>query len=194
MKSVLLRPSLLAIALAAIAASALAKDCTADPSTPANSHASAVTSYPSMGNIVFINPLADMMRMQAAMDREFNSLNAMGVPVMLAPPLNFTMPVETSALHRTANGYQLHVSVSGFKPDDIHVQLNGRLLNISAQDSTQGSYKVGNVPQQAMSTRSFSETLTLPESVEASGMKQSVQNGVLTITLPSNQKAGAGKA
>ena len=194
MKSVLLKPSLLAFALAAMAGGALAKDCTADAGTPANPRASAGMPYPAVGDIVFINPLADMMRVQAAMDREFNALNAMWVPVMMAPPPNFAMPVETSALQRTANGYQLHVRVPGFKPEDIHVQLNGRLLNISAQDSTQGNYKVGNVPEQAMSTRSFSETLALPESVEAGGMKQSIQNGVLTITLPGNQKTGAGKA
>jgi HSP20 family molecular chaperone IbpA len=194
MKSVLLKPSLLAFALAAMAGSALAKDCTADPSTPSDIQASAAMPRPAMGNFTLIDPLADMMRIQAAMDREFNALNSMWVPVMMAPPLNFNMPIETSALQRTANGYQLHVRVPGFKPEDIHVHLSGRLLNITAQDSTQGSYKVGNAPEQAMSTRSFSETLTLPESVDARGVKQAVQNGVLTITFPASQKTGAGKA
>jgi HSP20 family molecular chaperone IbpA len=177
MKSVLLKPTLLAFALAAIAGSALAKECTAGPSTPSDIQASAAMPYPAMGNFILVNPL-----------------NSMWVPVMMAPPLNVTLPIETSALQRTANGYQLHVRVPGFKPDDIHVHLSGRLLNITAQDSTQGSYKVGNVPEQAMSTRSFSETLTLPESVDARGVKQEIQNGVLTITFPNSQKAGTGKA
>jgi len=197
MKSVLLKPSLLALALAAMTGSVLANDCTSDPGARADTQASATLPNAAMGNIVLINPFADLMRLQTAMDREFNLMNAMNtmwVPVLMAPPADFAVPMQTSGLQRTKVGYQLHVSVPGFKPEDIHVQMNGRLLNITAQDSTRGSYKVGDLPGQAVSTRSFSETLTLPESVEGSGMKQSVQNGVLTITLPSNQKTGAGKA
>jgi HSP20 family protein len=193
MKPVFVKPFLLAFALAAFAGGACAKECTSDPGPQDNSQGSTATAQPATANIVYFNPFPDLMRMQAAMDREFNALNTMWVPVLMAPPVDFAMPMQTSVLHRTANGYQLRINLPGFRPEDIHVQLNGRFLNITAQESTDGTYKVGNAPEQSMSMRNFSETLTLPESVEASGMKQNVQNGVLIITLPSNEKAGTGK-
>jgi HSP20 family molecular chaperone IbpA len=197
MKSILLRPSLLAFALAAIAGGALAQDCTSEPGVHANTQAAASLPYTATGNILYINPFADLSRMQAAMNHQFDVLNAMWVPVLMSPPLNFAVPTqasaEASALHRTENGYQLQIKLPGFRPEDIHLQVDGRLLNITAQDSTKGTSKVGLGSDQFMRTRSFSETLTLPESVEASGMKQSVQNGILTITLPGNRKVGAGK-
>ena len=190
MKTASFKPSLLAFALAAVAGGALAHDCPSDPGNRAGTQASAATPYPTMGNFVYADPLADLLRMQVAMAREFNAMNAMNgmwMPVMLAPPVNFSLPVQTSALQRTKDGYQLQVRVPGFNPEDIHVQLNGRVLSISAQDSSRETSKVGNGPVQTLSTRSFVQMLTLPESVEATGLKQSVQNGILTITIPNAQ-------
>ncbi|MGO9446701.1 MAG: Hsp20/alpha crystallin family protein [Thiobacillaceae bacterium] len=192
MNHVLVKHSLLAFALATVAGSVCAKDCTSAPGPQTNLQGSATA--PVMGTVVYFNPVPDLIGMQAAMDREFSALNAMWVPVLMAPPANFAIPMQTSTLHRTANGYELRVNLPGFRPEDIHVQLNGRFLSITAHESTEGTYKVGNSPGQRMSTSNFSETLTLPASVEASGMKQSVENGVLTITLPSSEKVGAGKA
>jgi HSP20 family protein len=184
MRTVLSKPSLLAFALAAVAGGALAQDCPSDLS-------GAVPS-PAMRNIVYIDPFADLLRMQAAMAREINAFNAMDamlMPVVMAPPVEFAMPAQASELQRTKDGYQLQVRVPGFKPEDIHVQLNGQLLTISARDSTKESRKVGNQPEETLSTRSFVQTLTLPGPVEANGLKQSVRSGVLTITIPSEPGA-----
>lgn len=190
MKTDLLKPSLLAFALAAIAGGALAKDCTSDPGIRANSQASAAIAYPPMENIVYVSPFADLAGVQAAMAREFDAMNAMNaawMPIMMEPPLAFTMPVQTSSLQRTKDGYQVQVSVPGFSPNDVHLRLDGQLLTIYAQDSSKATRKVGNVPEQTMSTRSFVQTLTLPGPVDATGFKQSVRNGVLTITIPSEK-------
>lgn len=190
MNSAVLKPSLFAVALAVLAGGAFAKDCPSDPGNQANTQASAAMPDPATGNLIYVDPFADLARMQAAMAREFDAFNAVNgfwMPVMIAPPVDFAVPIPTqaSSLQRTKDGYQLQVRVPGFKPGDIHVQLNGQVLTISAQDSTKETYKVGNQPEQAMSARSFVQTLTLPGPVESTGFKQSVQNGVLTITIPS---------
>jgi HSP20 family protein len=196
MNLAVLKPSLLAAALAAVAGGAIAKDYPSDPGIRANTQASAAMPDTAIGNVIYVDPFADLARMQASMAREFNAFNAMNgfwIPVMIAPPVDFAIPTQTSSLQRTKDGYQLQVRVPGFKPEDIHVQLNGQLLTISAQDSTKETYKVGNQPEQTMSARSFVQMLTLPGPVEATGFKQSVQNGVLTITIPS-AKAAPGHA
>jgi HSP20 family protein len=192
MNLAILKPSLLAVALAAFAGGAFAKDCPADPGIRAHTRASAAMPDPATGNVTYIDPFADMARMQASMARELNAFNAMNelwMRVMMAPPVDWAIPTQASSLQRTKDGYQLQVRVPGFKPEDIHVQLNGQLLTISAQDSTKETYKVGNQPEQTMSARSFVQVLTLPGPVEATGFKQNVQNGVLTITIPSTKAA-----
>ncbi len=192
MKTVSMQASLLAFGLAANAGGALAQDCPSDPGNRASTPATAAMPYRTMENFVYADPLADLLRVQAAMAREFNAinaLNAMWMPVMLAPPVNFSLPAQAAALQRTKDGYQLQVKVPGFKPEDIHVQLNGQVLSVSAQDSSRETSKVGNGPVQTLSTRSFVQMLTLPESVETTGLKQSVQNGILTITIPDAQGA-----
>ncbi|HYP69094.1 MAG TPA: Hsp20/alpha crystallin family protein [Thiobacillaceae bacterium] len=192
MRTALVKPSLLAFALAAVAGAALAQDCPSDPGTRASTQTSGVMPNLAVRNIVYIDPFADLLRMQAAMAREINAIDPMGavwMPVVMMPPGEFAMPEQASALQRTKNGYELQVRVPGFKPEDIHVQLNGQLLRISAQESAKGTYKAANEPAQAFSTRSFVQTLTLPEPVEAAGLKQSVRNGVLSITIPSKSRA-----
>jgi HSP20 family molecular chaperone IbpA len=184
---------LLVVALAALAGGAFAKDCPSDdPGIPANTQASTAMSNPAIGNVIYIDLFADLARMQASMAREFNAFNAMNglwMPVTIPLPVDFNIPTQASSLQRTKDGYQLQVRVPGFKPEDIHVQLNGQVLTVSAQDSTKDTYKVGNQPEQTMSARSFVQMLTLPGPIEATGFKQSVQNGVLTITIPSARRA-----
>lgn len=194
MNLAVLKPSLLAVALAAIAGGALAKDCPADPEIRTHTQASAAMAAPPTGNVIYIDPFADMARMQASMAREFNAfniMNALWMPVMMAPPIDFAIPTQTSSLERTKDGYRLQVRVPGFSPEDIHVQLNGQLLTISAQASTKETHKVGNRPEETLSARSFVQTLTLPGPVEATGFKQDVRDGVLTITIPSAKASQA---
>ncbi len=194
MKSAFLKPSLLAFALAAVASGAFAKECTSDPGNHANTQTPAAIAYPAMGDVVFVDPFADLARMQAVMAREFgamNALNSMWMPVSIAPPMAFTLPIQASTLQPTKDGYRVQVRLPGFSPDDVHVRLDGQLLTIYAEDSSKGTRKVGNIPEQTMSSRSFVQTLTLPEPVEAGGFKQSVQNGILTITIP-RQHAASG--
>jgi HSP20 family molecular chaperone IbpA len=189
MKS-LLKPSLIVLSLVTIAGAALATDCSSAKEERAGTQASATLPYPAMGRIVYINPFADMMRMQAEMNREFNALNslhAMWMPVMLAPPV--AMPMQASSLQRTKDGYQLRVNVPGFNPEDVHVRLDGNMLTISAQESSSSNQKSGNGPVQSMRSRSFVQRMPLPVQIGTAGFKQTVQNGVLTITIPSQNAA-----
>jgi HSP20 family molecular chaperone IbpA len=195
--STVLKLSLLTISLATLSGGVMAKECPSDTGSTAPPALESNAGQAS-DNIVYLNPYDLIRAQEALMNQEFNALNAMWFPVINAPmpsmPIGFAMPmpVQPSALVRTANGYKLQVNVPGFSPDDIHVQLNGRLLNISANRSIDKNIKTGNSPGQEVSERSFSETISLPPSVNGSGMVQKVQNGVLTITIPTNSGSTSG--
>ncbi len=193
MKTGVLKPSLLAFALVLAAGAVHAGECTPSASTTVKPQASAAMPVPA--HAFYYNPWADLMRMQAVLDSQFDAMNALWMPVMFATPtafapaMAFTLPTPVSVLQQTQDGYRLVVPLPGFKAEDIHVHLDGRLLAITAQTSS--TVKVGE--QDGQSRSSFATTLTVPGPVQASELKESFENGVLTITLPS-RKGAAGQA
>jgi HSP20 family protein len=195
MKTAISKPSLLAVALALAAGAVLAGECA--PSAPATAKPQAAAAMPIPAHAWYYNPWGDLMRMQALLDSQVNAMNALWMPVMLdpqtafAPPSAFTLATPVSALQQTQDGYRLEVPLPGFKAEDIHVRLDGQFLAITAQTSS--TVKVGQQEGQSRSSRSFAETLTLPGPVQASELKESFENGVLTITIPS-RKGAAGQA
>jgi len=121
--------------------------------------------------------------MQAALEHQFDAMNAL--PLKFAPPPAFMMPTLVSMLQHTQDGYRLEIPLPGFKAEDIHVRLDGQLLSITAE--TASTTKVGQQEAQSWSSRAFAKTLTLPDSVKASKLKQSFENGVLILTFPDRE-------
>ena len=180
------KPSLLVFALVLAAGAVHAGECTPSASAAAKPRAAAM---PVPAHAFYYNPWADLVRMQAVLDSQFNAMNALRMPVMSAAPIAFAFPTRVSALQQTQDGYRLEIPLPGFKAEDIQVRLEGQLLAITAETSS--TVKVGQ--QDGQSRSSFAETLTLPGPVQASELKQTFENGVLTITLPS-RKGAAGQA
>jgi len=180
MKKMILKPSLLALSLILSATCAYAG---ASPGQPATWYAASA-----VGRDVY-NPWLDFIHMQAAMNSEFNALaQPFWMPVLSIPPAAFMAPViQDNTLKRTDEGYQLEFRMPRYKPEDIHVRLDGRQLTVSAESSTEGMIKVGQQSEQSQSSRTFAETLTLPGAVQASGLKESYKDGVLTVIVPSAQ-------
>jgi HSP20 family protein len=181
-KTVISQTSLLALALAAVAGTVHAADCP-DRAAAVTEGQTQSMSTPAREQAVSANPWAELVRMQAVLEHPFDVMS--GLPVMFVSLPTFTMPVPVSALQRTQDGYRLEIPLPGFKPEDIHVRLDGQLLSITAE--TTSTTKVGDQDMQNRSSRSFAETVTLPGSVKASEMKQSFDNGVLILTLPGKE-------
>jgi len=184
MKSTILKPYLLALLLLLPAVSSHAGDDVGEQATK--------TAPPTME---YYNPWLDFIHMQAAMDREFNAMAMpLWMPVAYFPQTAMMAPaVQDGTLKRTDGGYQAEFKLPGYKPEDIHVRLDGRQLTVSAESSSQSTTKVGEQSEQSQSSRSFAETMTLPGAIQASGLKESYKDGVLTVVVPGGKDA-AGSA
>ncbi len=185
--------SMLALALALTAGAVQAGDCA--PSADKAQKPDTAAAMPAPGQVYFYNPWSDLMRMEAALENPFgpfNSMNALWQPMMFAPPMAYPMPTRISTLQKTKDGYQLDIPLKGFKPEDIHVRLDGQLLTISAQTANSDTVKVGQQDEQSRSSRSFAETMTLPGPVQASQLKENFKDGVLTLTIPAQSSKTAG--
>jgi len=129
---------------------------------------------------------ADIRRMQAEMDRMFNtgfpSLHHSGWPAISGSEAKVSMEEQ-------GEDYVVKAQIPGAKESDINVNLDGRLLSISS--STQGTEKqTADKNQQTAEefySSSFQQAFTLPGPVSANGMHSEFKDGVLTVTIP---KAG----
>jgi HSP20 family protein len=76
--------------------------------------------------------------------------------------------------------------IPGAKESDISINLDGRLLSISAQTQTseEQSSDNGQTIHEERYASSFQQAFTLPGPVQASGMHSQFQDGVLTVTIP----------
>jgi HSP20 family protein len=131
----------------------------------------------------------EMMRMQVEMNQmvnqsfqDFPSLsgngNMAGHGIM---PGNGKVSMEEQG-----DNYVVKADIPGAKESDIQVNLDGRLLSISAR--TQGSEEQkaddGKVIHEEHYASSFQRAFTLPTAVNAAGMHSKFHDGVLTVTIP----------
>jgi HSP20 family protein len=84
--------------------------------------------------------------------------------------------VPVSLFEDTQNTY-LRADLPGVAKDQINVQVADGLLTIEAQR------KEGEV------TTSFTRSIAIPESANAEQVQAAYENGVLTVTLPKQEKA-----
>ena len=91
-------------------------------------------------------------------------------PLRLAPaaPTGWTFEINKSE-----NGYKCELPVPGFKPEDIDVTIEDRVLSI-----------VGKTAK-----RQFTRTLVLPDEIDADNVGATVEHGMLTLDLQLHPKA-----
>ena len=85
----------------------------------------------------------------------------------------------------TGDAYVLEADLPGVKKEDIHIDIDGDYLSISAQRNASREEKddKGNYIRCERSYGSFSRSFDL-SSVQAEGITAAYDNGVLTLTMP----------
>ena len=76
-------------------------------------------------------------------------------------------------IERTDDGYRIEVPVAGFRPDDINVTVEDRVLTIEGRGER----------------RRFARTVVLPDEIDAERIDAHVEHGLLTLVLPLYPKA-----
>jgi HSP20 family molecular chaperone IbpA len=79
----------------------------------------------------------------------------------------------TFEINKVENGYKLELPVPGFKPEEIEVTIEDRVLTIVGKSEK----------------RQFTRTLVLPEEVDEANVEAAVEHGMLTLELHLHPKA-----
>jgi HSP20 family protein len=131
----------------------------------------------------WVNLQAEMLHMRDQMDQMFTHSfqNAHGNSEIGALQSGGTVTLEEQG-----KDYVVKADIPGVKESDISVNLEGRLLSISAQSQGSEEQKADNgevVREERFASR-FQRAFTLPEPVNAAGMHTQFRDGVLTVTVP----------
>ena len=136
----------------------------------------------SAANDPFAAMTAQMARMQKQMDKMFNTAfqNPGGMDFVDG------QGSAQVSLNTKGKDYVVTAKIPGSKKGDINVRLSGRLLTLSSKEegSNRKTANNGQLTQQDQYASSFQQAFTLPGPVNASEMKSTFKDGVLTLTIP----------
>ncbi|KAL5751206.1 hypothetical protein ACOSP7_025809 [Xanthoceras sorbifolium] len=108
------------------------------------------------------------------------------------PFMDFRFPQETSALVKTRVDWketpEAHVfkaDLPGLKKEEVKVEIeDGSVLQISGERNVEKEDKNDTWHRVERSSGKFSRRFRLPENVKKDQIKASMENGVLTVTVP----------
>lgn len=87
-------------------------------------------------------------------------------------------------VHERDDAFEVDAEIPGVKKDDIHVDIDGRLVSVQAEIRQEDSRKEGRSLRAERYFGSVSRTVQLPAEVDQSKAKAKYDNGVLRLTLP----------
>lgn len=96
------------------------------------------------------------------------------------PPVN---------IQETKEAYVLDVLVPGLTREDIKINLDNKVLSISAEKKTEEKSGDEKHIRSEFSFRSFKRSFTLDETVDAEKIQARYENGVLKLNLPKKEQA-----
>merc|ERR1712088_1154289 len=89
-----------------------------------------------------------------------------------------------SSLNEDENKVEVHLDTSGYKPDELKVQVEGGIVRV------EGKHEEKSEAGAVMVSRQFVKEYALPESSKPEGVESSLsKDGVLVITMPKPRKA-----
>ncbi len=109
---------------------------------------------------------------------------------------NANTPAVNIAENETA--YHLEFSLAGYKKEDLKINIENDTLTVSAnldsdrekkENTTEGEDK--KYTRREYSTKSFSRSFYLPEQVKEKNIDATLENGILSLTLPKAEKVKA---
>ncbi|WP_311354285.1 Hsp20/alpha crystallin family protein [Corynebacterium pyruviciproducens] len=92
----------------------------------------------------------------------------------------------TTDVYTSGDKVVVEAHLPDFSKDDIDLDLDGRVLTISASRHSREEDKDRNYVIRE-SSESFRRSVTLPEGVNTDDIQASLDNGVLTVTVPTPQ-------
>ena len=86
-------------------------------------------------------------------------------------------------------GFEIEMTVPGFDKKDIQVEINDKVLKVSAEVESLNESDEKNYRRKEFSRRSFSRSFRLSDDIDQENIDAKYKNGMLTVSLPKDEKA-----
>jgi len=98
-----------------------------------------------------------------------------------------SVPVD---IQETEQGYQVWLSVAGYKPEDLEIIVQQNLLTIrgkASQERQEGKQERGNWIRREIRAESFERTISFERPIDPDRITTSFENGMLALTVPAQE-------
>ncbi len=94
----------------------------------------------------------------------------------------------------TNDDFKLQVAIPGVKKEDVKIDLEKNILNISSEKKAEETTKENEkYTRQEFAFGTFCRSFTLPETIDTDKIKAEVKDGILTVTLPKKEETRISK-
>ena len=140
-----------------------------------------------MAYLTRYDPFREALSLRDAMDRLFQESFVRPSAVANGRG-NGWVPMD---VHETADAYNMHVSLPGWKPEDVNVTVQEGTVTVSGEykqaPEKDEENKTWHVRERSFA--SFQRTFSFPMPIDADRAEAKFENGELTLTLPKAESA-----
>lgn len=105
------------------------------------------------------------------------------------PVLERSLTIPAVNIAETEKSYNLSVAAPGLDKDDFNIEVQGKVLTISAEREESKEDNREDYSRREYNYSSFCRSFTLPEGVKQEGIDAEYKGGVLHVNLPKNKEA-----
>ncbi|MEE1961230.1 HSP20 family protein [Flagellimonas taeanensis] len=111
------------------------------------------------------------------------------IPTVFTSNFNTGITLPKVNIRETKDSYYVEMAVPGLKKSDFMVDLDNKILSISADAKTEAHENEGNLIRKEFGYSSFKRSFSLPETVNEDKIKAEYRDGILSIHLPKLEEA-----
>jgi HSP20 family protein len=126
-------------------------------------------------------PVRELNTLQNEMNRLFNSVFDTPQPNGNASVRRWIPAMD---LVETADDFVLRADLPGLSEGDVNIELEDSVLTVSGERKSEHEERTEGYYRAERASGSFARSLTLPEGVNADGIKATFDKGVLEIRIP----------
>ena len=91
------------------------------------------------------------------------------------------------------NGYELQIDLPGVKKEDIKIEMNKNLINISVSISKSSDEENKKYIRKERKTREIKRSFKIGEDIDEDNINASFENGILYLNLPKKEENDSNK-
>ncbi len=111
------------------------------------------------------------------------------LPTVFTSNFNTGITLPKVNIRETKDSYYVEMAVPGLKKTDFTIDLDNKVLSISAESKEENEENEDNLIRREFGYSSFKRSFSLPETVNEDKIKAAYNEGILSIHLPKLEEA-----